>query len=144
MSDNPFSNFNIDIPRKYSEKIKSYSATGGGSGSRELCPFERQVDFWYCAFLLAVNKELSPVIEKDTYNATGATILTTDPYRIIHIRATFLSISKDLAGLADNKKVFDFAMGMANAGIPLLIQILDDDEQKPIWNILDEIESRVG
>jgi hypothetical protein len=143
MSNNPFSNFNIEIPNKYSEQVKRYCMTGGNSGSRELAPFERQVDFWYCAFILAVKKELSPTVEKDTYNVTPATILSTDSYRITHIQAVYLSISKDISGLADNKRVFDFASGLANAGMPILIQILNDTDQKPMWNILDEIEVSV-
>ena len=144
MSDNPFSNFNIEMPKKYADQIKRFCVTGTSSTSGDLTPFERQVDFWYCAFVLAVKQELPPVEEQETYNVIAASILSTDSYRVTHIQAAYLSLTKDVAGLADNRKVFDFAIRLANAGIPQLIQVLDDIEQKPLWNILDKTEELIG
>jgi hypothetical protein len=141
MSENPFSNYNIDIPKIYQEDIKSFSRTGGTITNYELAPFERQIDFWYCAFMIAVKKNLAPVKGEDTYNATSASILSSNPSRITHIQAVFLSLHNDLSALADHRRVFEFALQMANAGIPHLIQILKDTEDRPIWNILDELES---
>lgn len=141
MSENPFSNFNIEMPKKYDEQIKNYCMTGGAGKSREQAPFDRQVDFWYCSFLLSIKQKLTPILEKETYNVIAGTILSVDSYRITHIQAAYLAITDDFDGLAENRKVFDFALGMANAGIPKLLQILSDTDQKPLWNILDEIES---
>lgn len=143
MSDNPFFNFNVEMPKKYQEQIKLFcktSSSGGTSDEYELKPFERQIDFWYCAFLLAVKKNVAPTIEKDTYNAISASILSQDSYRITHIQAVFLSVFNDLEALSEHRKVFDFALGMANSGIPLLLQILSDSDGRPIWNILDKLE----
>jgi len=144
MSDNPFSGFNVEMPKKYADQIKRFCVTGGSATSGDITPFERQVDFWFCAFVLAVKKELPPVEEHETYNVTAASILSTDPYRVTHIQAVYLSFTKDVTGLSDNRKVFDFAINLANAGIPLLIQTLDDNDQKPLWNILDEIEAMMS
>jgi hypothetical protein len=141
MSENPFSNFDIEMPKKYDEQIRVYCMTGGAGKSREQSPFDRQIDFWYCAFLLAVKHKLSPVLEKDTYKVIAGTILGTDSYRITHIQAAYLAITEDFDGLADNRKVFDFALTMANAGIAKLLQVLGDTDQKPLWNILDEVEN---
>lgn len=140
MSENPFSGYNIEIPRKYDEQVRRFCATSGGNRSREISPFDRQVDLWFCAFAFAMNKKLNPVEEKDTYNAVSASILSTDSYRVAYIQAAYLAVTQDLEGLANHRKVMDFALNMANAGIPFIIQILDDTEQKPLWNILEEIE----
>lgn len=144
MAENPFSGYNIDIPKKYDEQVRRFSATGGGNKSREISPFDRQVDFWFCAFVLAIKKGLSPVEEKETYNAVSASILSSDSYRTTYIQAVYLAITKDIEGLANHRKVMDFALARANAGMPVLIQILDDTEQRPLWNILEEIEMSVG
>lgn len=140
MTENPFSNFQIEMPKKYQEQIKRFCRTGGGMNDYIFVPFERQVDFWFFAFLLAVNENLPPVKERDTYNATIAGILGSDPYRITHIQAVFLGIHNDLEALSEHRKVFDFALDMANAGIPKLIQILSDNDNRPIWNVLEELE----
>jgi len=144
MSENPFASYSLEMPKKYDEQIKSYCLTGGGKKSREQAPFDRQVDFWYCGFLLAVKKKLDPTKSKETYNATPASILSSDSYRITHIQAAYLAITDDLSGLSQPRKVFDFALEMANSGIPVLLQILSDADQKPLWNILDELELHMG
>ncbi|WP_090207325.1 hypothetical protein [Ectothiorhodospira magna] len=144
MSENPFSSYNIEMPKKFDGQVRRFCLSGGGGKSREISPFERQVDFWFCAFVLAVQGRLSPSEEKDTYNVVSAAILSTDPYRVTYIQAVYLAMTRDLDGLASPRKVMDFALGMANAGIPYLIQILDDVDQKPLWNLLDEIEKRAA
>lgn len=142
MSDNPFSNFEVRIPTRYSDQLKKFCVTSSSNQSRELSPFERQVDFWYFAFLIAVKKGLQPehFDLKDTTNITPATILSRDPYRITYIQAVFLSITNDINSMTEDKRVFDFASELAYAGIPHLIQILDDSDDKPLWNILEQIE----
>lgn len=142
MSFNPFASYNVVMPSKYQDKIKSFCQTDrSSSGSYQMSPFKRQIDFWYCSFVLAVRKNLEPIDEKDVYNFTPASILSTDEYRITHIQAVYFAINDDLESLADHRKVFNFAIQMANAGIPYLIQILDDSDGKPLWNLLDSLES---
>lgn len=142
MLDNPFSNYEIRIPRAYSEQVKRFCSMSGG----ELTPFERQVDFWYFAFLYAVKNKLRTTHyePKDMVNVVSASILIRDPYRISHMQAAYLSLENDIDGLANDKKVFDFVAGLANSGIPHVIQILSDSDNKPLWNILDSIESSLS
>lgn len=142
MSDNPFSNYEIRIPKRYSEQVKRFCFTSGSNQNRELSPFERQVDFWYFAFLIAVKKGLKPESydSKDMVNITPATILSRDPYRVTYLQAVYLSITNNIDNLAEHKLVFDFASELAYAGIPYLIQILDDSDDKPLYNTLDLIE----
>lgn len=141
MSENPYIEFGIEIPKKYHNAIKNYSRTSGGSTAEkyEVSLFERQVDFWYCAFILAVRENLTPVKGEDTYLMARGTVFSSSSFMITHIQAVFLSIHNDLEALADHRKVFNFALQMANAGIPRLIQILGDADGRPIWNLLDEL-----
>lgn len=143
MSDNPFSSYNVLLAKKHGDAIRAYCSQSNSRATREQAPFERQVDFWYCAFLIAIKKEYSLVDERETYNVTPASILSSDSYRITHMQAVYLSVTGDLDGLANHRKVFDFVNGYAIAGTPYLLQILDEMSQKPLWNILDEIEKCV-
>lgn len=140
MNHNPFASFNIELPSRYRDSILKYCRSGGNKATAEFSPFERQVDFWFVAFLIAVGKELEPDEEKETYNATPATILTTDPYRVSFMQLTILGITGDVAMLSDNRKVFDYCLGLANAGIPYLISILEDPDDRPLWALLTELE----
>lgn len=141
MNANPFASFNLDIPNQYREAVVNYSRTGGGKNTPEFAPFKRQVDFWYLAFLIGVAKELEPEVESDTYNATPGTIFSSDQYRINHMLLAFLGKNPDLEALADYRKVFDYCLGVANAGMPYLIQILADPDERPLWSMFDELES---
>jgi hypothetical protein len=137
---NPFAAFNIEMPSRYREAILKYCRTGGNKATPEFAPFERQVDFWFIAFVIAVARGLDPVTEDDTYNATPATILTTDPERVGFLQLAVLGAGGDIRILSEPRKLFDYAQGVAHAGIPYLIQVLEDPDDRPLWALLTELE----
>lgn len=146
MSDNPFVNFEIRIPKLYSDKVKKFCSTGGDGNNPELSPFKRQVDLWFFAFVYAVKKGIKPEIvsTKDTVNVINGVILSEDSaYRVSYIQAVYLSYFKDVSKLVEHRAVFDFASSLANAGLPYVLQILDDSDGRPLFNIFDEIEGLV-
>lgn len=139
--DNNFANYQIAIPSIYQDKIKKYCTTGSGTDTDPFnSPFKRQVDFWFVAMCIAFREGYEKAPSKDTYNATVAGILSNDPYRIHLMYLIALSDTGDESVLSDTKRVFDICCEYANAGIPYLINILDDQDQKPIWNIYDYLE----
>ena len=140
MSDNPFASYQIEVPRKYGDQIKSYCKTGGSGVTYEFAPFDRQVDFWYFSLLYAVKNGLSPEKETDTSNITYGTILADDSYRIPHILLMFLGNFGSIQELSNYRKVFNYANSMAHAGIPYVLQILSDEDDRPLWGLLEEIE----
>ncbi|MDP1773617.1 MAG: hypothetical protein Q8L15_15200 [Methylobacter sp.] len=138
MSANPFASFEIHLPKKYQESVKKYCRTGNKE-TPESAPFERQVDFWFMAFLIAVNKKLDPVKDLDTYNATAAHIL--DAKRISLMQLAVLGITERFEIISEHREVFNYCLELANAGMPHLIQVLNDPEDRPLWAILSEVES---
>lgn len=141
MKTNPFISYSIDIPNKYHDTVKKYCRSSGQQSNPEFAPFERQVDFWFTAFLIAVNKKLAPVKETDNYYATNASVFNNDLDRIGLMQLSVLGITKDFEKLANHRWVFDYCIGLANAGIPYLIEILKDPDERPLWAILEEFES---
>lgn len=141
MEQNPFASFNVEIPKQYAEQVKSYCKTGSNQDSYEYAPFERQVDMWYFSFIYALKKGLAPKQESETSNITPASILSTESFRISYIQLAYLGYHNGIEDLANHRKVFNFAQEMANAGLPYVINFLKNDDQRPIWNCLDEIES---
>lgn len=142
--DNIFAQYQIEMPRAYQDKIKNYVATGSQSQSRENAPFDRQIDFWYMALCLAFYKGLTPVKEKDTYNAITAEILSRNPYRITQLQMIALTVAGDPSVLLEPKKMLDICINLANAGIPVLVSILSDTEATPLWNIYYELEDLIS
>lgn len=139
MSDNPFASYSCTIPSQYSEKVKTYSQSSGGQVTEMFAPFKRQIDFWYLSFLYAVKNSLDPVTETQSVNITQASIFSSDPYRISHIQLAHFGTFQDIDSLAEHKVVFDWAQQMANAGMPFILQILQDVDE-PLMNLLDFLE----
>ena len=121
---NPYASYQIDIPKQYQDLVKKYSRSADTKTSPEYAPFERQVDIWFLAFLIAVNCDLDPIREKDRYGAVSAAILDRDPHRISLIQICALGKTKNIEILKESRATFDFALQMANAGFPKLFQIL--------------------
>lgn len=138
--ENVFASYDVVMPSVYQEKIKAFVSTGSTNQSRENSPFDRQVDFWYMAVCIAFHKGLDPIKEKDTYKATSAEILSRNSYRVPQMQMIALSISEDIEVLNDPKKMFDICVGLANAGVPVLLNILSDPDSSPLWNIFTELE----
>lgn len=138
MTNNPFASYNVEIPNKYRESALKFTH---GKSSKLIAPFERQVDFWFTAFLIAVNKKLAPKNETDTYNITPGSILSSDPKRIGLIQICVLGITGDFELLGKHKAVFDYASQLAYAGMPHLIQMLEDPDDRPLWALLSEFET---
>lgn len=140
MSNNPFASFEINIPTKYQDSVKKYCRTGNTGAKAIEAPFDRQIDFWFMAFLIAVNKGLTPVKEKDTYTATTGITFSSDIKRVSFMQLTVLGITENFEMLSDHRAVFNYCLELVNAGIPELIQILSDPDDKPLWSILGELE----
>lgn len=108
-------------------------------------PFNRQVDLWYFAFLYAVKEKLQPdhISSSDISDITAASILS--EHHSIHTRMWYLFKYLDIEKLNEPREMFTAVSDLANAGIPYVLQILNDmDEGKPLFNILDTVESNIG
>ena len=136
--ENPFQSFNVEIPKQYAEQIKSFTHTA--KDSWEFAPFDRQVDFWYFCFCYAIKKNLKPQKESNMSNITFASILSNDSYRIQHIQLAYIGYHKSIESIADHRKVFTFAIEMANAAMPHIFALLKDADERPIWNIFNFLE----
>ncbi len=143
MSENPFASFNVEIPKKYSDEVKKFCKTAGSKVSYEFSPFNRQIDFWYYSFIYAVKNNLPNVSDNDTSNITPASILSSDPYRITSIQLAYLAATGDIEKLANHRRVFDYAQEMANSGLPYVLQMLNDPEDRPLWSLLDSMEGGI-
>ena len=141
MTENPFAGMDLKIPTKYSEEVKKYCAKSNTKAGPKMAPFDRQVDFWFTAFVLAAHKGLERTSAEDTTKIIEGSILSNEPHRITVIQLVHFSMNKSLEDLANHREVFNFAGEMANSGIPVLLQILKDDEDLPLFNLFDELES---
>lgn len=139
--ENIFANYNIHMPSAFQDRIKRFCGTGAqNKESIEYVPFERQVDLWFFSLIYAVNQGLPPAPSSDTYNATSAAILSTDGYRPHLMQLIAVAHYQDVEVLTDSRKVFDLCLGLANAGIAYVLDILEGLEQPPLWSVFEKTE----
>ncbi len=138
---NPFSNLELRFPEKYRKEIDVFCQTqpsGGRRPSPDDSPFLRQVDFWFLAVCIGA------VIGRRTYEKkwhkfiTGE-ILSRDPRRIELLELLAISITNNPYVIEKPTEVIEIANQLAATGIPKILEMLNDGNAKPIWNLTDNL-----
>lgn len=135
---NPFSNIDIFAPTEYRDDFDRYCFTSGNT-TVDLSPFPRRVDMWFAAICIAAKKGLEPKDVRDTdgYKFIDGSIFNSDPWRVNALMLLAIGAKGDVDVVCSPREVIDIANGFAFAGIPLLIEMLQDPNQEPLWNALD-------
>lgn len=138
---NPFSNYQITIPKQFSDGVKDFCRQSNTKSVLDYVPFNRQVDFWYFSFLYAhkLGKDPYKYPDSELTNIIQGSILS--DYHVIHMQMVYLSHSLNIESLQEPREIFRYVSELAHAGIPHVINLLKDAEDKPLFNLLGEIEA---
>ena len=144
---NPLQNSRIFVPKTLHTKITEFCKTTASKNfDFEQSPFPRVVDIWFLSICVAVKLNLKPLslnTTKSVEMADGA-VLSTDHWRIHLLIICAIHYSEDVYVVSDPTKMMQIANELANAGFPKLIDMLESGDEKPIWNLSEEIESLVS
>ncbi len=138
---NPFQAFEIQVPKDLHQFLHRYCKTGGGT-STDHAPFPRMIDFWFLSVCLAARYGLAPVSVAATAESVkiiDGTIFAGDPSRVTVLMLLAIAATEDVNVVTQPRKVIDVANGLAIAGIPKVVDLLDKGESEPIWNLTDAI-----
>jgi len=141
---NPFQNYELRIPNNYREQIDRFTQTqpeGGQKPAPEDSPFSRQIDFWFLSFCLGIHEGRTSEANKWHKFITGE-ILSRNPERIQLIELAIIGHKKDPWIIDKPGEIISMANGFAATGIPILIEMLEDEFDKPIWNVTDQLINR--
>jgi hypothetical protein len=138
---NPFVTMEINAPSQYQEFFRRYSQTTGATNVSEIDrkPFPRMVDFWFLALCVAVNKGLKPTAleSKDTYKAVEGPQIASPEWRAHVLKLIALQQTGDPNIVNDPRKILEIANGLAFAGMPHLIEILQESPGEEVFAISD-------
>jgi hypothetical protein len=138
---NPFQNLELEIPEAYRRDVEQFCQTqpgGGAKPSPDDSPFERYIDMWFLAICIGARRG-KPVEVKKSHKFMTGEILSRDPYRIELLELLAISHTKDPWILEKPPRIIDLANQLAAAGLPEVIDMLQDGNAKPIWNLTDHI-----
>lgn len=133
---NPFQAIDINVPVDLHEAFTRYCQTGGNA-VLDQSPFPRMVDLWFLAVCIAARLDLKQVdISKyDTKKIIDGSILGSDPWRVHTLMLIAIAKTGDVQIVSEPRKMMSIASGLAVAGLPKIIEMLQGGETEPIWNL---------
>lgn len=141
---NPFAGIDLLIPIDQREAYDRYcqTQTRGLTTSIDLRPFPRMVDLWFAGLSLAARKQLTPVdlSGQRTVKFHDGSVLDSDSWRIQIIMLVAIAIDGNVKIVGESSRMITLANGLAAAGVPYIIEMLQDGDQDPIWNLSDALD----
>ena len=134
----------LETQRDYYDQYCRTNIVGRTDEDIDQSPFRRRVDLWFAGFSLAARKHLKPIdlTKEKTYQfITGGEIFNgEDSWRIEIITLVAIAIEDSLEVLKDPRRMMNIANGLAAAGISYIIDMLNEGNQNPIWNLSDALD----
>ena len=148
MEMNRFGNTDIHLPEKYKEYFHRYclTRTEGSRNNPEDSPFPRMVDMWFLALCIAVKEGLKPTttVQGQTYKAIEGAVFGSDTWRSNALMLLAIAATGDITITNNPNDMIKIANGYALAGLPRLINILEDRGGDTALDYLsDEIEAYI-
>lgn len=138
---NPFANINLIVPIDQHAYYNQYCQTGSRRGV-DHCPFPRRVDFWFAGLSIAARKQLKPanLANQETTIIIEGAIFDRDSWRVQAVTLIAIAIDDNVEVGGDPHRMMAIANGLAAAGVPFLVEMLDDGNLEPIWNLSDALD----
>ena len=144
---NPFARLGLIVPeaqRNYYDEYCRTNILGRTDKDADQSPFRRRVDLWFAGFSVAAREQLIPIdLKKEqTYQfITGGEIFNgEDSWRIEIIMLVAIAIENNLGVVQDPHRMMDIANGLAAVGVPYIVDLLNEGDQDPIWNLSDALD----
>ena len=139
---NPFSNIGLIVPKVQLDFYVQYCQTQAvGRKNVDRSPFRRKVDLWFAGLSLAARKQLEPakLKKQDTSPFNTGVVFDQDPWRIQALMLIAIAVDGNVEIVSDPRRMMDIANGLAAAGVDLIVEMLREGGQTPIWNLSDAL-----
>ena len=141
---NPFAKLGLIVPDIQQDYYDQYCRTQTvGKINVDRSPFRRMVDLWFAGLSLAARKQIKPMDlgkEKNHRFITGEIFDGEDSWRIQVITLIAITIDGNLEIVLEPRKMMDIANGLAAAGVEIIVDMLREGDQVPIWNLSDALD----
>lgn len=133
---NPFRNMTIISPKTQQEDYDYYCQTGQGAKA-DNTPFPRKVDLWFAGLSSAARKNLEPIdlTKEKTVSIISGDIFNTDGWQAQAVMLIAIAVEGNLEVVLNPRRMMDIANGLAAAGVDLIVKMLSEGPQRPIWNL---------
>lgn len=142
---NPFQGIDISVPEEFRSTFARYCQTGGGKAIIDQSPFPRMVDLWFLSVCVAARLGLEPadIESSQTYKIIEGSIFGNEIWRVHAIMLIAISKSGDVEIVSQPRRMMAIANGLAVAGLPKVIEMLQEEEAEPIWNLSESLDELI-
>ena len=139
---NPFAGIDLNAPIEQRDVYDRFCKTGDKRSNVDQSPFPRMIDFWFTGLAIAAREKLSPVdlSGSKTFKFIDGSIFDRDSWRVQTVMLIAISQQDSVDIVAEPRRIVAIANGLAAAGIPLIVDMLKDGDQDPIWNLSESLE----
>ena len=142
--DNPFRGMQIISLIAQRADYDHYCQAGQRSRP-DRSPFPRKVDLWFAGLALAARKKLDPIDvnklkKEEKADIISGTIFDTDGWQAQAIMLIAITVDNDLEVVLKPRRMMEIANGLAAAGVPYIVKMLNEGSESPIWNLSDAFE----
>ena len=142
---NPFQGMQIISLETQRADYDAYCQSGQSRVSVGRSPFPRKVDLWFAGLSLAVLKNLEPIDltkkqKREIVSIISGDIFDTDGWQAQAIILIAVARKGNLEVVLKPREMMDIANGLAAAGVPHIVKMLNEGPQTPIWNLSDAFE----
>ena len=142
---NPFQSVEVFVPAEQHDAYKRYcvgtESAGRGSRSYDKSPFHRMVDMWYLAVCLAVRDGQHPddLGKRKLVEINKGVVFADYPEMVYTLMLIAMQVSGDNSIVDRERDMIKIANGLASAGMPKLLQMLESGQGDQIWNLSEAI-----
>ena len=143
---NPFSAIYLVYPKDQSDYYQQYCQGTGTRASIDRSPFPRMVDLWFAGLSIAVYKNLPPVdlTNRKTSNMVYGAIFDRDSWRVQVVMLIAIAVEDEIDVVGNPNHMMVIANGLAAAGVPHIVEMLESGDQDPIWNLSEALANLLG
>ena len=137
---NHFAGINLVYPAEQREHYERFCQTGN-SASIDRSPFPRMVDLWFAGFSMAAGRKMKPIdlSRQGTSNFTPGAIFDRDSWRVQAVMLAAIAVDDSIEVVGDPNRMMAIANGLAAAGVPIVVEMLQEGDQEAIWNLSETL-----
>ena len=141
---NPFASTALLYPEDQSDYYKNYIRQR--STSVDHSPFPRMVDLWWVGLALAARQEMPPesLANRSLTHFENGQILDRDSWRVQFLMLLALRITGEIEIVTRPTEIVSIANGLAATGVPLVINLLQESNLDPIWNLTEALKKMLS
>ena len=137
---NHFAGLNLVYPAEQKEHYERFCQTGTRS-SIDRSPFPRMVDLWFVGLSIAAGRKLKPVdlSRQETSNFITGAIFDRDDWRVQAVMLAAIAVDDSVEVVGYPNRMMAIANGLAAAGVPIIVGMLQEGDQEAIWNLSEAL-----